>query len=137
MGSQTYCSLNSDQLIGIYGENVIDYIIFLESEKKISSELVNLEMRDDYYPQWFELFEALGLDRKKLEYMRDEYAKDPKVCMYEASRQWFQQGDPKPSWELICYVLRYKLLDPVHADRIEGILGLSDIPNPLLTQPGL
>ena len=95
---------------------------------------MSLELRDDYYPQWFELYEALGLNRQKLEYMRDTYNKDPKVCMYEATRLWFEQGDPKPSWQKIVHALRYNLLNPEHADRIEGIFGLSDLPNPLLGQ---
>ncbi len=112
------------------------YIIYiiLGVQDNINPEVINLELRDDYLPQWFELHEALGLKRGTLEYLRDTYEKDPSVCMYEATRLWFEQGDPKPSWAQIAYVLRYKLLDPVRADRIERNHGLAEHPH-LLERP--
>ena len=55
--------------------------------------------------------------------------------MYEATKSWVEQDDQRPSWERIVHVLRYKLVDPERADRIEGIFGLSELPNPLLEQP--
>ena len=86
--------------------------------------MINLELQDNYESQWFDLFHELGLDYDKLEYLQNKYSKDPKVCMYEAAKFWVEQGDPKPSWERISHVLRYKLLDPEHADRIDASIGL-------------
>ena len=51
---------------------------------------VLLEIRDLLYPHWFELFQAVGLDRKVLVDINERYRKDPKVCMVEGIRLWLE-----------------------------------------------
>lgn len=93
-------------------------------------ELVLLELRDELHPQWFELFQAVGVNRDKLVDMRDRYRKDPKVCMHEVVRLWFSLNKPRPSWELLVKALRYTLLEPVHADRVEILYCKPPVRNP-------
>ena len=104
-------------------------------DNSINPEVINLELREDFLPQWFEFHEALGVRRDKLEHLREKHEKDPSVCMYEATKLWFEQDDPKPSWNMIAYVLRYKLLDPARADRVERNHGIADHPSSLLDRP--
>ena len=79
---------------------------------------VLLEIRDQLYPHWFELFQAVGLDRKVLEDVYERYRKDPKVCMVEGIRLWLEQ-EPLPSWDEMVDQIRHRLLEVELADRVE------------------
>lgn len=81
---------------------------------------VLLEIRDQLYPYWFELFEAVGVERKVLEEIRHRYKKDPKVCMVEGIRVWLEI-EPLPSWDEMVDQIRRRLLEVDLADRIEKI----------------
>lgn len=111
---------------------IVHYHILIEPFLRINPDLVILELWEDYHARWYDLYNHLGLKHEVLEHLMTKYKKDPKVCMHEATRLWFDQGDPKPSWEKIVQVLRYKLLEPEKADRLEAILGLTNQPNPLI-----
>ena len=79
---------------------------------------VLLEIRDLLYPHWFELFQAVGLDRKVLVDINERYRKDPKVCMVEGIRLWLEQ-EPLPCWDDMVDQIRQCLLEVELSDRIE------------------
>ena len=85
---------------------------------------VLLEIRDLLYPHWFELFQAVGLDRKVLVDINERYRKDPKVCMVEGIRLWLEQ-EPLPCWDDMVDQIRQCLLEVELSDRIEKTLQVS------------